>query len=81
MHYSNWDVHELMSGKISISAELGVYSFLFSVVFGVLFGVLCAYCRGKFFDRVCNFLSTIGICLPSFVIGPVLVYLFSIKLH
>ena len=79
LKYSNWDVSDMIQPKIKVSFELGVYSFAFALVVGILIGVLCAYFRERWIDHFLNFLATLGICLPAFVVGPLLVYFFAIK--
>lgn len=79
--YTNWDVSELIGPKIRVSFELGVYGMLFALFFGILAGILCARCTGGRVDKGIHICATIGLCLPSFVIGPLLIYLFGLKLR
>lgn len=60
--------------------ELALAGTLFSIVLAVPFGVLSAVRRGRFADRAISFFSLIGVSLPSFVMGPMLILLFSITL-
>jgi peptide/nickel transport system permease protein len=60
--------------------ELAVAGTLFSLVLAVPFGVISAVRRGRMADRTIGFLSLLGVSLPSFVLGPMLILLFSITL-
>jgi peptide/nickel transport system permease protein len=60
--------------------ELAVAGTLFSLVLAIPFGVISAVRRGRMADRTIGFLSLLGVSLPSFVLGPILILLFSITL-
>jgi peptide/nickel transport system permease protein len=47
----------------------------------VLFGIICALRRGKWIDSAVTVLANIGITVPSFWVGILLIYLFSLTLH
>ena len=47
---------------------------------GILFGILCAQFRNKWPDYVLMVFAILGIALPSMVLGPLLRYLFAVKL-
>lgn len=78
LKYTNWDVAELMGPKIKISFELGCYSFIFAISIGVFFGILCGYFHNRLIDKCITFITTIGLCLPALVVGPILVFVFGI---
>ena len=79
--YSDWSVAELMYSKIKVSFELGTYGMIFALLFGVLGGVICARYRRRWPEKMVDGLSTLGLCLPAFIVGPLLVYFFGIKLR
>ena len=81
MKYINWDVSELMKEKIKISFELGCYSFIFAISIGLLFGILSGYYHNRWIDKTITFVTTLGICLPALVVGPILVFTFGIWLR
>src|SRR5262245_49191410 len=60
--------------------ELAVAAILFSILLAVPFGVIGAIRRGRAADRVIAFGSLLGVSLPSFALGPLLILLFSISL-
>jgi ABC-type dipeptide/oligopeptide/nickel transport system permease component len=60
--------------------ELAVAATVFSLVLAIPFGVVSAVRRGRLADRAIGFFSLLGVSLPSFVLGPMLILLFSITL-
>jgi len=79
--YPGWTVNEIIANKIPVSIELGIYSLIIALFFGILIGVLAALNQNTFLDYVPMSLAMIGICLPSFVIAPLLILIFAIKLE
>jgi peptide/nickel transport system permease protein len=60
--------------------ELAVAAIVISVILAVPFGVIGAVRRGSALDRSVGFFSLLGISLPNFVLGPLLILFFSIIL-
>jgi len=75
------DVGYLISKRLPVTIYFGVMSFIVSAFFGIIFGVICALRRGKWIDSVVTVLANIGITLPAFWVGILLMYLFSLMLH
>jgi peptide/nickel transport system permease protein len=75
------DVGYLVSTRLPITIYFGVMSFIVSSFFGIIFGVICALRRGKWIDAFLTVLANIGITVPAFWIGILLMYLFSLLLH
>ena len=67
-------------GRYPATLELLVASIVFSVLLAVPFGVLGAIRRGRAADRFVSFASLLGVSLPNFALGPMLILLFSIVL-
>jgi len=74
------DVGELMWERFPITIHLGVLSLIFSAVFGVLAGMLAAVRRGKWLDKMVTPLTYVGLTIPVFLLGILLIYLFGVKL-
>jgi oligopeptide transport system permease protein len=77
----DWDVIDLVQSKACVSFELGVYSMLFALLVGIGVGVMCVRFRRTLLDRLLSIFSTLGMCLPAFVIGPLLMYIFGVRLR
>src|SRR5436190_3937926 len=69
-----------ISQRYPATVELAVASMVFSVIVSVPFGVVSAIRRGRVADRAISFISLFGVSLPNFVLGPVLILVFSIFL-
>ena len=81
LKYRGREVNEIITYSFPKSAKIGIVSIIFSLVAGTLLGVISALKAGKWADKLCMFISTLGITVPSFVIGAVLIYYFTVKLR
>ncbi|MDJ0712323.1 MAG: oligopeptide ABC transporter permease OppB [Woeseiaceae bacterium] len=79
--YRDRTVSELIGGSFPISLRLGVLAIALALFLGVVSGTYAALHQGKLTDRLVMGLSMTGISIPVFVIAPVLVLLFAVKLH
>ena len=78
--YAGWTVTELIAGAFPVSLELGCYALAVALTIGMFAGFIAALRPNSASDYVPMSLATIGICLPTFVMGPVLVLIFGIAL-
>ena len=60
--------------------ELAVAALGFSLLFSIPAGVISAIRKGRFADRAFGLVSLLGVSLPNFALGPLLILLFSIGL-
>lgn len=79
--YPGWTVNEIIASKIPVSIELGIYALVLALLFGISIGVIAAVNQSTKWDYLPMGVAMVGICLPSFVIGPLLILFFSIKLQ
>jgi len=73
-------VVSLVLERYPATIELAVAALLIAVVIAIPLGVLAGRNRGAWIDNLASVVALIGISLPGFVIGPMLVYLFAVKL-
>jgi peptide/nickel transport system permease protein len=73
-------VATLLKERMPATLELAVTATILAIVFGILMGVYSALRRDSFLTRVFQVVSLIGISLPTFLIGILLIYLFSVTL-
>ncbi|HEY7785512.1 MAG TPA: ABC transporter permease [Pyrinomonadaceae bacterium] len=73
-------VIDLILERYPATIELAIVSLLIAVVIAIPLGVVAGSHRGTWIDNLASVIALIGISLPSFVIGPMLVYLFAVKL-
>ncbi|WP_432354189.1 nickel ABC transporter permease [Sporosarcina sp. A2] len=67
--------------RLPITMELAFYSILITVVLGLTAGIISAVKPYSFRDVSVMVIALLGISLPSFWLGLLLMYLFSVKLH
>lgn len=72
-------VHE-MSHAIGNSVALAVVAAVIGFGFGCLFGAIAGYAQGGLVDKVASFFGLLGVSLPHYWLGMVLVILFSVEL-
>lgn len=80
LEYDDWTVNEIISGALPISVTLGAAAILIALVIGVTAGVIGAVRPNSLADLATLVVSLIGISLPSFVIGTVLLLVFALML-
>src|SRR5881296_2230568 len=79
--YPNRSVQELILGAFPASLELGCLALAIALAIGITAGLLAAIRQNSLLDYSAMSLSMIGICLPTFVMGPLLALVFAIHLH
>jgi oligopeptide transport system permease protein len=79
--YENRTVNEIIWETFPVSATVGLCGLLYALLLGVTAGLLAASRPNSPRDYIPMSLSLIGICLPSFVTGPLLMLLFAVKLR
>jgi len=78
--YPNRSVTELIGTGLPITAELALYALMIAVVCGCVAGMVAALRPRTVQDYVPMALAMSGICLPAFLLGPLLVLVFGIWL-
>jgi oligopeptide transport system permease protein len=79
--YANRTVNEIIADTFPVSAVVGLAGLIYAILLGVFSGAIAASKPNSLRDYVPMTLSMLGICLPSFVIGPLLTLVFAMKLH
>jgi peptide/nickel transport system permease protein len=78
--YYHEDVGALLAKRFPITLYLGLTAFVVANVFGILLGLLAGIRRGTWIDSVSTTLANIGITIPVFWLGILLIYTFGLKL-
>jgi len=76
--YPTRSVTEIISTGLPVTLELGLYALLFAMILGISAGVIAAIKPNSAQDYVPMSVAMIGICMPSFVLGPLLILIFGI---
>jgi len=78
--YEGRTVNELIGASFPVSLELGCYALAIALFIGLVAGVIAASKPNTLTDYLPMSLSMIGICVPTFVMGPLLLLIFGLIL-
>jgi peptide/nickel transport system permease protein len=73
-------VLEMILERYPSTIELAIVSMIIAVSIAIPLGVLAGTNKNSLIDNFASFVALLGISLPTFVIGPFLVYIFAVKL-
>ncbi len=74
------DVASLLTDFLPVTLILGLISVVLSTVLGVFLGLMAAIRRSTWVDTVVTIISYIGLVIPVFMLGFILIYVFGLKL-
>ena len=78
--YKDYSVNELIGNTLPNSLILGITALCGAPFFGISVGLISAVKQNSPADYVSMSVAVIGISVPLFVVGPVLMYIFAVKL-
>jgi oligopeptide transport system permease protein OppB len=78
--YKDYTVNDLIGNTMPNSLILGITALCSALVFGLLVGLVSAVKRNSIADYASMSVAVIGISIPLFVVGPLLMLLFAVKL-
>src|ERR1044072_8034510 len=73
-------VRELILSRYGATIQLALAALLVAVTIAVPLGVVAGTNRGNLLDNALSVVALVGISLPSFVVGPLLIYVFALWL-
>jgi len=73
-------VNDVFRENLPVSAELGFYAFLVASVIGIPLGIVAALKQNTLVDYIAMGIAIFGVSVPVIVLGPVLIWLFAIRL-
>jgi ABC-type dipeptide/oligopeptide/nickel transport system permease component len=79
--YRNRTVNEIIAQTLPVSMTLGAVAYLLALLFGITGGGWAAIRHNEAGDRALMVVALLGISIPSFVLAPVLVMIFAIRLN
>src|SRR6185312_9461562 len=75
------NVTDIILPRLFETLRLASVAFIFSILLATFFGLISAAYAGKTVDKVTAIVSLLAISAPSFIIGPILMWIFSVKLN
>jgi len=73
-------VNDIIRDTLPTSAVLGVLAVAFALLVSFPLGLIAAYSRGSWTDRWCMLVAALGISLPHFILGAVLIWALALQL-
>jgi oligopeptide transport system permease protein len=80
LKYEGQSVNQILWRALPVSATLGLSAYLLALFVGITTGTLAALRQNSWIDYASMALAMIGISIPNFVLGPLLVLIFALTL-
>ena len=77
--YLDRGVTAIIADTLPTSTLLGALAILFALLTAFPIGLLAAYFRNSAIDRLCMFVATLGISLPNFILGALLIWAIALQ--
>lgn len=81
LKYQGQSVNEIISRHLPYSATVGVLAYLLALFFGLSAGIIAALRQNSAFDYGSMATAMLGLSVPNFVLGPILVIVFALWLY
>jgi oligopeptide transport system permease protein len=81
LKYEGQSVNGIIWSHLPYSAAIGILAYLLALLFGLTAGTIAALKQNSAFDYASMSLAMIGLSVPNFVLGPILVLVFSFWLY
>ena len=81
LKYEGQSVNEILWRTVPVSATLGILAYLLALVIGITAGTIAALKQNTSIDYSSMAVSMLGISMPNFVLGPILILIFSLYLY
>jgi len=78
--YPTHTVNDLIAAGFPATAELSLYAIVFALVVGLTAGIIASLRSNTAQDYIPMSAAMIGICMPTFVLGPILLLVFGVWL-
>ncbi len=81
LKYQGQSVNEIIWRHLPYSATIGILAYLLALAVGLTAGITAALKQNSAFDYGAMALAMLGLSVPNFVLGPILVLIFSLGLY
>jgi len=79
--YPERTVNDIIREGFPVSLQLGLAALVIALLLGIPAGVFAAFKHRGFLDRMTMSIVMVGISIPTFVVGPMLIFVFSLTLY
>lgn len=73
-------VNDIIAEHFPVSLQLGIFALLVAVGIGVPLGIAAASKQNTMVDYICMFFAIGGVSVPGMTLGPLLIWVFALKL-
>src|SRR5678815_5483635 len=81
LRYEGQSVNTIIRRSLPVSAAVGILAYLLALIIGITAGSIAALKQNSRWDYASMTLAMLGISVPNFVLGPILVLVFSLSLY
>src|ERR1041384_8002815 len=81
LRYEGQSVNSIIANSLPVSAAVGLLAYLLALIVGIAAGSIAALKQNSRWDYASMALAMLGISIPNFVLGPILVLVFSLSLY
>ncbi|HLA10481.1 MAG TPA: ABC transporter permease subunit [Pyrinomonadaceae bacterium] len=81
LKYEGQSVNAIIARSLPVSAAVGILAYLLALVVGTFVGSIAALKQNSRWDYASMALAMLGISVPNFVLGPILVLVFALTLY
>jgi oligopeptide transport system permease protein len=81
VRYEGQSVNEIIRRHLPYSATIGIIAYLLALAIGLTAGIIASLKQNSAFDYAAMSMAMLGQSVPNFVIGPILVLIFSLWLY
>ncbi len=81
LKYQGQTVNEIIARHLPYSATIGIFAYLMALVIGLAAGIIAALRQNSLWDYGSMALAMLGLSVPNFVFGPILVLFFGLGLY
>ena len=81
LKYQGQSVNSIIARSLPVSATVGLLAYVLALIVGITFGSIAALKQNSRWDYASMTLAMLGISIPNFVLGPLLVLVFSLSLY
>jgi len=81
LKYEGQSVNSIIARSLPVSATVGILAYLLALIVGIIAGSIAALKPNSKRDYASMALAMLGISIPNFVLGPILILIFSLTLY